>query len=158
MRKMILVLVLSTMCTIIFAQSVSSRVAFNYSYSENSVFLKHAEFGNYDILNPPGLRMRNTGRTLTILGSALFVGGAIIFGSADEKYYNSTTTNYGTTTEGDPKAAVGILMMVGGAGMAVPGIIFWSKGSKKYKSHLESEGQAASIQFRSNGLSLHYRF
>jgi hypothetical protein len=106
----------------------------------------------------PGERMRNTGRVLTILGSALFVGGIGVYSSADSPGYSYTSTNSGTYEEGDPKAALGILMIGGGAGMAIPGIIFWSKGSKRYKAALLEEEPEASIHLRSNGLAIRYRF
>jgi len=69
---------------------------------------------------------------------------------------NSTTTNGNTTTEGDPKAALGILMVTGGVGMTIPGIILWSKGSKKYKAY-QAE-QSASFNIKGAGVSLKYRF
>lgn len=104
----------------------------------------------------PGLRMRNTGRTLTIGGGILFIGGVIMMNSADELYYTSTQTQYGTVSEGDPKGALGILMSIGGAGMMVPGIIFWSKGAKKYKRHLER--QSVSFKVGGSGVGLCYLF
>lgn len=109
----------------------------------------------YTISRPPGLRMRNTGRMLTIIGGAMLIGGIIVYSNADLNYYNSYTTSTGTYTEGDPQAALGVLMIAGGAGMTVPGIIFWSKGAKKYKRHLERE---AAFNFRGRDVSLTYRF
>jgi hypothetical protein len=106
----------------------------------------------------PGQRMRNTGRTLTILGAGLFVGGIVMVSNADEAYYNTTYNSSGSYEEGDPKGAVGVLMMTGGAGMMVPGIIFWSKGAKKYKSSLQENSQNASLRLRGNGVSIRYRF
>ncbi len=130
----------------------------NNSNVVSPVFQKQQAYGAYQVAMPPGLKMRNTGRTLTILGSALFLGGVIVFSSADEKYYNSTTTSYGTTTEGDPKAVLGFVMMAGGLGMGIPGVIFWSKGSKKYNRFLEQNQATTSLQLNGNGLSLKYRF
>lgn len=109
----------------------------------------------YKISRPPGLRMRNTGRVLTIIGGAMLIGGIVVFNNADSDYYNSYTTSSGTYTEGDPQAALGVLMIAGGAGMTVPGIIFWSKGAKKYNRHLERE---AAFNFRGSSISLSYRF
>ena len=119
------------------------------------IIVKSAEHVAYKISRPPGLRMRNTGRTLTIIGGAMLIGGIIVYNNADENYYNSYTTSNGTYTEGDPQAALGVLMIMGGAGMTVPGIIFWSKGSKKYKRYLERE---AAVNIKGTGLSLSYRF
>ena len=109
----------------------------------------------YKIAYPPGYRMRNTGRMLTIIGVPLLVGGIIVLNNADETYYNSVTTSSGTYTEGDPQAAAGILMIGVGAGLTVPGVIFWTKGANKYKRHMERE---AAFNFSGKGLSLSYRF
>jgi hypothetical protein len=109
----------------------------------------------YKIAYPPGYKMRNAGRTMTIIGVPLFIGGLIVFNNADENYYNSVTTSSGTYTEGDPQAAVGLLMTVAGAGLTVPGVILWSKGAKKYKRHMERE---TAFKFNGSALSLIYRF
>jgi hypothetical protein len=106
----------------------------------------------------PGQRMRNTGRTLTILGTGLFVGGIVVLSNADETYYNTTYSSNGSYEEGDPQAAVGVLMMTGGAGMMIPGIIFWSKGARKYKVSLQEQSPNASLHVRGNGLAIRYRF
>jgi hypothetical protein len=107
-------------------------------------------------VNPPGLRMRNTGRTLTIIGSALLVGGVIMVATADELYYESTYSSSGSYSEGDPKGAFGIVMIAGGTGMVIPGIIFWNKGHKRYKQHVAEQG--ASLGIKGAGLALRYRF
>jgi hypothetical protein len=109
----------------------------------------------YKIAYPPGYRMRNTGRTLTLIGGAMLIGGIIVYSNADENYYSTVQTSSGTYTEGDPKAAVGVLMIGGGTGMAVPGIIFWTKGAKTFKRHMEKQ---AAFRFNGNGLSLSYNF
>ena len=95
--------------------------------------------------------MRNTGRTLTIIGGAMLIGGIIVYNNADLAYDYYTQTDY----KEQQQAALGVLMIMGGTGMTVPGIIFWSKGSKKYKRHLERE---AAFNFQGTGLSLSYRF
>jgi hypothetical protein len=106
----------------------------------------------------PGERMRNTGRTLTILGAGLFVGGIAVYSSADSPGYTKTYTSNGSYEQGDPKAAYGILMITGGAGMMVPGIIFWSKGSKKYKAAAKGDVPVASVHLRRNGVGVRYSF
>lgn len=107
-------------------------------------------------INPPGLRMRNTGRTLTIIGSVMLVGGVIMAATADELYYETTYNSSGSYSEGDPQGAIGIVMAVAGTGMAIPGIIFWNKGAKRYNQHLAEKRATASI--KGAGLSLRYRF
>lgn len=116
--------------------------------------------GHYKVYMPPGLRMRNAGRTLTIIGGALLVGGVIVFSSADETYYSYNSYNGTTYEEGDPKAAVGILMMVGGLGTGIPGVILWTKGAKKYKRYLEQHEGEQTVSFNMNGkgIALRYKF
>ena len=109
----------------------------------------------YKISRPPGLRMRNVGRTLTVIGGAMLIGGIVTYNNADKTVYTYQTSSGTTYTELDDQASIGALMIVAGAGMAVPGIIFWSKGSKKYKRHLERE---AAFNFKGTELSLSYRF
>ena len=104
----------------------------------------------------PGLRMRNTGRALTIGGMVLAVTGIVMMSSADALYYRTTYTQYGTQTEGDPLGALSVTVTTGGVGMIVTGAILWSKGNKKYKRHLER--QNASFTTSRNGLTLRYRF
>lgn len=98
--------------------------------------------------------MRNVGRTLTIAGGAMLIGGIVIFNNADKTIY-TYQTSAGTYNESDPKAALGALMIVGGIGMTVPGIILWSKGSRKFNRYLERE---TACVINSSGLSLQYRF
>ncbi|MBL0741243.1 hypothetical protein [Chryseolinea lacunae] len=109
----------------------------------------------YEVTTPPGLRMRNAGRFMTIAGGALLVGGIAVFSSADEKYYTYTSTNNGTVEEGDPKAALGLLMMVAGGGLTIPGVILWTKGAKKYNRFMEKQ---AALNFKGNGISVSYHF
>ncbi|NJM25659.1 MAG: hypothetical protein HC859_09380 [Bacteroidia bacterium] len=87
--------------------------------------------------NAPGYRQRNTGRALTIMGGVMLVTGVVLVSTADATYYNTTVTSSGTYEEGDPKGGFGTLMMAGGLGMTIPGIILWSKGSKRYNRYLE---------------------
>lgn len=127
------------------------------SRNTSPVFLKDPSPGlGTGSAAPRGLRMRNTGRALTICGGALAIGGIIMMNSADELYYTTTSGPSGTVEEGDPKGALGVLMTVAGVGMAVPGIIFWSKGQKKYNRYLEQ--QRVSFNSTASGLSLRYSF
>ena len=106
----------------------------------------------YKISYPPGYRMRNTGRTLTIIGGIMLIGGIIVYNDADPVYDSQYTTYY---TKDQQQAALGVLMVMGGTGMTIPGIILWSKGSRKYKRHLERE---AAFNYQGSGFSLSYRF
>ena len=49
----------------------------------------------YKVSMPPGLRMRNVGRTLTIIGVPMLIGGLIVYNNADLTYdYYSQTYSY----------------------------------------------------------------
>jgi hypothetical protein len=104
----------------------------------------------------PGQRMKRTGTALTIAGAVFFVGGLALVSQADALYYSSTTSNNGTVEQGDPKGGLGSVMVAAGVGMMVPGIIFWSKGAKKYRAY--QEGQNVSISMKGAGLSLRLKF
>lgn len=124
------------------------------------VIMRPGDKGGYEVARPPGLRMRNVGRTLTIIGSTLLVTGIILTSVADkDTYYYYSYNGQQVDESGDPKLVLGVLGIVSGAGMTVPGIIFWSKGAKKYNRYLERQGAAAArIQFRGNGVALSYHF
>ncbi|MDH4092764.1 MAG: hypothetical protein OEV74_15865 [Cyclobacteriaceae bacterium] len=109
----------------------------------------------YKISYPPGFRMRNVGRTLTVIGGAMLIGGIIVYNNADKTFYNTYQTSTGTYNEGDPQAALGVLMIMGGTGMTIPGIILWTKGAKKYNRYLERE---TALSIKGPGLSVRYRF
>jgi len=115
--------------------------------------------GEYHAARLPGERMRNAGRIMTILGAGMLVGGIIVYSSADENYYSYNSYNGNTYEEGDPKAALGILMMVGGTGLAVPGVILWTKGAKKYNRALKrQEAESVSMNLKGSGIAVAYRF
>ena len=156
MKFFVLALLLCGSCIVAHSQFVANV---GTSEAENAnmspIVINNVQRVAYKIAYPPGYRMRNTGRTMTLIGAPLFIGGIILYSSADEKYYNSVTTSSGTYTEGDPKAAGGILMSVVGAGLTVPGVILWTKGAKKFKRHMERE---AAFKFNGTTISLSYRF
>jgi hypothetical protein len=114
---------------------------------------------NQQAINPPGLKMMKIGKTLTIAGGVLLVTGVALIASADEMYYNSTTTQNGTVEEGDPKFFFGVLALSGGLGMTIPGAILWSKGAKKFKAYQENNIKASlSLGINNSGVGLRFRF
>ena len=115
---------------------------------------------DFDVPIPgPGLKMKRTGTTLTVAGAVLLIGGVVLVSTADDVYYSQTTNQYGTYQEGDPKGALGAVMLVSGAGMTVTGIILWSKGARKYRRHLEMQENAKLVAAAGNrGLSIGFRF
>jgi hypothetical protein len=158
MKGIVVVVVLMCMGISAEAQFFAQAEVLGYRSPLKSVspmIVKSVDHVAYKVSRPPGLRMRNTGRALTIIGGAMLIGGIIVFNNADSDYYNSYSTSAGTNTEADAQAALGVVMITGGVGMTVPGIIFWSKGSKKYKRHLERQ---ASFNINGHGISLSYRF
>lgn len=110
----------------------------------------------YQVSRPPGQRQRTAGMIMTICGGAMIVGGLVIAGTADpnsgQMYQNSNGTYY---TDGEAQQAVGVLGVIGGIGLTVPGIILWTKGAKKYNRYIE---QQTSINVTGNGLALSYHF
>ncbi len=111
----------------------------------------------YEASKPPGLRMRGAGTIMTICGSGLIIAGAIIASTADPTSGQThVNTNNGTTyTDGEMDQAMGVLGVVAGVGLTVPGIILWTKGNKKYQRYLETQ---TAFNFTQNGVGLTYRF
>jgi len=142
------------LCSVISARAqvfASAERTTDLSYVSPLVIRSHQPVP-YKVSRPPGLRMRNVGRTLTIIGVPMLIGGLIVYNNADLTYdYYSQTYSYSEQQQ----AALGVLMVMGGTGMSIPGIILWSKGSKKYKRHLERE---AAFNYTGSGFSLSYRF
>lgn len=107
-------------------------------------------------LTVPGTRMRNAGRTLTIVGIPMLIGGIVLAANAESTHYTYTSSQGGSYEEGDAKGALGVVMAVGGAGMMVPGIILWSKGAKKIKRYNEIEG--ISLNYTGSTVALRLNF
>ena len=143
------VLALTAIPMLVNAQQFASHV------SNSAAVVSPLRLMQSNPINPPGLRMRNTGRTLTIVGSVMLVGGVIMAASADDLYYETTYNSSGSYSEGDPQGAIGIVMAVAGTGMTIPGIIFWNKGSKRYNKYLSEKRASASIT--GTGFSLRYQ-
>ena len=116
--------------------------------------------GNYRVVTPPGYRMRNAGRVLTMIGGALLVTGVVLISTSDDTYYQYNNYNGQVDESGDPKFALGILSTIGGVGMIVPGVTLWTKGGHRYHRYMEQQGDkpAARIQFKNRGLALTYHF
>jgi hypothetical protein len=105
----------------------------------------------------PGERMRNAGRMMTIGGVAMFVGGIALASNAESTHYQYNSSNGQTYEEGDPQGALGALMIVGGAGLTIPGIILWTKGAKRYNAS-KDDNDMASVGVGRNGLAIRYNF
>lgn len=127
---------------------------FTSKVSSSPIIVNSGQRVAYKISRPPGLRMRNTGATLTIIGSAMLVTGIIVYANADQNDVR-TYQSGGTYYEVNDNEVYGQALIGIGAGMAIPGIIFWSKGAKKYNRYLERE---AAFNIQPGRLSLSYRF
>ena len=91
------VLALTAIPMLVNAQQFASHV------SSSAAVVSPLRLMQSNPINPPGLRMRNTGRTLTIVGSVMLVGGVIMAASADDLYYETTYNSSGSYSEGDPQ-------------------------------------------------------
>jgi hypothetical protein len=157
MKKCFVAIALLGVCV-----SANAQFALLSNQNRQSVYLHpvHETLPSLGFTEAPGVRMRRTGRALTIAGAVLFVSGIAMVSTADALYYNSNTTytnsGSGTVNEGDPRGGFGVALITGGVGMMVPGIIFWSKGSKKYRRYKEQ--QSASVAFKSMGVALQFHF
>jgi hypothetical protein len=109
----------------------------------------------------PGEKKKKVGSTMTALGGALIIGGIAVYASGDSDYYRETynqSTNTTTVYTVDPKRVLGVLMMVAGTGVAVPGILIWSKGAKQYNRYMEEQSGVSLHINGPNGPGLSYRF
>lgn len=109
----------------------------------------------------PGERQIKIGRTLTVLGGAMLIGGISIYANADKtvtySYYINSYNQLDSTAQIDPKAILGALMIVAGTGMTIPGVLLWKSGAKKNKQYMK-EQQGLSLGMRGNAAVLTYRF
>jgi hypothetical protein len=109
----------------------------------------------------PGERQKKFGSTMTGIGAALIVGGIVMYANSDKTpeyvtYMNSNGT-YTSYYEYDPKYIFGIMCMVVGTGVTIPGILIWRKGIKTNNKYL-LEQQNLSFYLQGNGGTLAYRF
>jgi hypothetical protein len=111
----------------------------------------------------PGEKKKKVGSVMTVLGGALFVGGIAVYASGDPNYenttYNQTTGQYETTTV-DPKRVLGVLMCMAGAGVAIPGVIIWTKGIRQYNQYMREQGETGSLKLSvgNGGVGFAYHF
>jgi hypothetical protein len=102
-------------------------------------------------------RMKNTGATLTVVGTILTVAGIVtVVNNVEETVPGSQT--YTATND---KAATGAIMWLVGVGGMGAGIPLWAVGAHKYKSYSQKLN-AVSIRFNASpqraGLTLAYKF
>lgn len=110
----------------------------------------------------PGERMRDVGTSLILGGVVLEAIGIATLSSVDGLKLGVGSFSYQSSNPNDEdqlptKAVVGLLGVVGGVGMMVPGIIFCAKGTKRYNYYKNHENQVA-IHMKGAGLSFKYYF
>ena len=117
---------------------------------------KKAQRIAYEATTPPGLRMRKVGMIMTMCGGGMILAGAIIYSNADPNAGAVHTSTNGTMyTDGEVQQELGLLCVGAGIGLTVPGVILWTKGTKKFNRYLETQ---TAFNFTRNGAGLTYRF
>lgn len=141
----------------IWCGAVAQQQYFQTSNTLSGISSQRTSFdGHRTLYKIPGERMKKWGTTMTVLGGGLIIGGIVVASSADPDYYvyNSYTGTYDTT---DPKVALGVVMIIYGVGLTVPGVILWVKGTKKYNQYFEQQ-RNLSLNMTRTGVTLRYRF
>lgn len=103
-------------------------------------------------------RMKNTGTTLTFLGTTLSIIGIVtLLNSSETTTYNGSTTH--TTTSGNPEGGAAAYLI--GTACVGAGIPLWIVGGinhGRYQRKYESVTIGASVVPQRPGLTLRYRF
>lgn len=154
MRVLVVIMILSS--TSVFAQdSFFTHQAASMAVAESKGITFNDSYQRYR--EEPGKRKIRIGRGLTIGGGVLLIAGIAMVSTADEYYYNySSSSNGGTVEEGDAKGAFGLLFTIGGVGMVIPGVIIWSKGAKQNKKYQDEK--RLSFGVGGNGAGLRFNF
>jgi len=157
MKRCIVVLVLLGVCIGGHAQYYHALAAAEVNTAVVSpVIQKKTMRPLYEVTRPPGQRMKSAGMIMTLCGSGLIVAGAIIASNADPNSGQTYVSNNGSTyTDGEVDQAMGVLGIVAGVGLTVPGVILWTKGAKKYNRYMETQ---TALNFTRHGMTLSYRF
>lgn len=102
-------------------------------------------------------RMKNTGATLTVVGTILTVAGIVtVLNNVEETYPGSN--QYSSTNN---KAGTGAIMWLVGVGGLGAGIPLWAVGThnyKKYSRKLNAVSVGFNVSPQRTGLTLAYKF
>jgi hypothetical protein len=83
----------------------------------------------------PGMKRRNTGIALTVLGTVLLATGIALVATASSLSYSASTSTYGgSQSSGDLGGALGVLAIPASLGLLIPGIYQWTKGARIMKA------------------------
>lgn len=137
--------------------SAESVALLQTSVNQSPLIINGVQRQHYKIPRLPGERMIKVGRTLTIIGSVVAIGGVIMYSQRDPDYYRQTYqggTYYDVDT--DPKAILGQALFGLGVGMIVPGVLVWTRGVKTHRRYLEKNSQSLYIPAGKVGVG--YRF
>ena len=104
--------------------------------------------------DPPGLRTRNMGRTLTLAGAGMAGVGLLIIKRDNKRYSSTQSASYEENFNG----LIGVLMLHGGIAMSIPGVVCWSSGAQRYKRYLKEHTPSASLNIKPNGIGFMYKF
>jgi hypothetical protein len=108
----------------------------------------------------PGERQKKIGSTMMALGGAMLVGGVIMYSGANKTPTKDSILNqYGQWEpydRYDSKFTGGILLMIAGTGVTVPGILIWRKGVKKFNQYM-IEQERLSFYYHGTGATIRYR-
>jgi hypothetical protein len=109
----------------------------------------------------PGEKQKKIGSTMMAIGGAMLVGGIILYAGSDKTpTKDSVLNNYGGYDPYyvyDGKYVGGILLMVAGTGITVPGVLIWRKGVKKFNQYM-IEQERLSFYYHGTGATVTYRF
>lgn len=108
----------------------------------------------------PGERQKKIGSTMMALGGAMLVGGVIMYSGANKTPTKDSILNqYGQWepyNNYDDKLIGGILLIVAGTGVTVPGVLIWRNGVKKYNQYM-IEQERLSFYYHGTGATIRYR-
>jgi len=137
------------------AQYANIDASFRHGYSSISSLPNNNRYGVLNIqkgFNPPGARMAKLGKTFTIIGGALIVGGIIVSSNAKSSLVYTSGGYYQDNSE----EVLGYVMIIYGVGFTIPGVILWSKGNKKMRWY--EQQQELTLNLKGAGLGVAYKF
>ena len=155
MKGILLIVLMFATIASVSAQYVNTDATFHSGYtslSGSSLSKRYDAFNIQKGFNPPGSRMAKLGKTFTVIGGALIVGGILVSSGA------KTTTTYsnGVYYQDNSQEVLGIVMIIYGVGFTIPGAILWSKGAKKMRWY--EQQQELTLHLKGAGLGLAYKF
>lgn len=109
----------------------------------------------------PGQKQKKIGSTMMGIGGAMLIGGLVMYVRSDktvteDSVYNTTTGRWDPTLDYDPRYPGGILLMVAGTGISIPGFLIWRRGVKKFNQYM-IEQERLSLYYNGTGATIRYR-